>query len=285
MARFEEGALAGLYRAEYLIGQIAVSNTDIETFAATCLAPGKELTDNLWRALVATIRKERFKERVATERARLRQDARVVIRHEALASPADATREDGVVVATIDDTPVTWGDVKEHVPGATSHASLAPMDLDAGAERLSALEGVIDARLMAMKARVLGLPSDPASQARVAEFRKTRLVNLHRERLLAQLDPNDAEIRAYDRAHRQEIAPPERRRIQMVVVKTREEAEAIRARIESGETSIHAAAAEHSIDPRATETLGEMGWVAKGTGFPELDELTFSLEPERLGGP
>jgi hypothetical protein len=28
-----------------------------------------------------------------------------------------------------------------------------------------------------------------------------------------------------------------------------------------------------------------MGWVSRGTGFPELDELTFSLGPDQLGGP
>jgi hypothetical protein len=28
-----------------------------------------------------------------------------------------------------------------------------------------------------------------------------------------------------------------------------------------------------------------MDWVAKDTGFPELDALTFSLAPETLGGP
>jgi len=28
-----------------------------------------------------------------------------------------------------------------------------------------------------------------------------------------------------------------------------------------------------------------MGWVSKGSGFPELDKLTFSLGPDELGGP
>ena len=28
-----------------------------------------------------------------------------------------------------------------------------------------------------------------------------------------------------------------------------------------------------------------MGWVSQGTGFKELDDLTFSLEPDVVGGP
>ena len=45
------------------------------------------------------------------------------------------------------------------------------------------------------------------------------------------------------------------------------------------------AARDFSIDPNAQQNLGEIGWVKQGTGFPELDKLTFSLKKELLGGP
>ncbi len=32
-------------------------------------------------------------------------------------------------------------------------------------------------------------------------------------------------------------------------------------------------------------TLGEMGWVSQGTGFKELDDFTFNLEPEVVSEP
>ena len=31
--------------------------------------------------------------------------------------------------------------------------------------------------------------------------------------------------------------------------------------------------------------MGELGWVGKGSGFPALDRLTFSLKQDKLGGP
>lgn len=285
LSRFEEGVLAGLYRARYLVGDIPISEEDIKTFHETTLAPGTELTDDVRRAIEATIRKERFKDRVAGERERLRQDARVVVHKESLATAGDAKREDSVVVATVNDTPVTWGEVKEHVLGASARSTVAPMEVDEGAERLKAVQGLVDTRLMALKGRAAGLEADPSYRARVAEFRKTRLINLHRGRLLKQLEPTEAEVWAYYQDHRAEIAVPERRRVQMVVLKTKEEAEAVKGKIEAGEITIYEAASEHSIDPHAKDTLGEMGWVAKGTGFPELDALTFSLEPDKLGGP
>ena len=45
------------------------------------------------------------------------------------------------------------------------------------------------------------------------------------------------------------------------------------------------AAQDYSLDPNAKRTLGEMGWVSQGTGFAELDDFTFNLEPETIGGP
>ena len=45
------------------------------------------------------------------------------------------------------------------------------------------------------------------------------------------------------------------------------------------------AAQQYSLDPNAKRTLGEMGWVSQGTGFKALDDFTFSLEPEVVGGP
>lgn len=77
----------------------------------------------------------------------------------------------------------------------------------------------------------------------------------------------------------------EARKIHMVVLKTREEAEAVKNRVSTGEITIYEAARDHSIDPMAMQTLGDMGWVTRGTGFPELDKLTFSLAPDELGGP
>jgi len=78
---------------------------------------------------------------------------------------------------------------------------------------------------------------------------------------------------------------PESRKIQMVVMETKEDAEKLKHMIESGEITIYQAAKDYSIDPNAKKTLGEMGWVEHGTGFPDLDDLTFSLQLDVIGGP
>ena len=77
----------------------------------------------------------------------------------------------------------------------------------------------------------------------------------------------------------------EMRNIQMIVVNTEEEASEIKKKIESGEMTFFEAASEFSIDPNAKMNLGELGWVPQGSGFADLDKLTFALTPNEIGGP
>jgi parvulin-like peptidyl-prolyl isomerase len=71
----------------------------------------------------------------------------------------------------------------------------------------------------------------------------------------------------------------------MLLVETKEEAEALKQQIEANEITFHQAVADHSIVPDAKQTRGQIGWVTEGSGFPELDEVTFLLEAGEIGGP
>jgi hypothetical protein len=188
-------------------------------------------------------------------------------------------------VASIDGEPVRWGTVKGLLRGESKRAALAEFHLYENEERAKALNRHIDTRIMAHKGRVAGLEQDRTFQRRLKEFRKTRLTNLHRSKLIGAFEPTDDELWDYFEEHRDSITVREARKVQMVVLNTRDEAEQVKGRIESGEITLYEAARDYSIDPNAKQTLGEMGWVAKGTGFPELDKLTFSLVPEQLSDP
>ena len=85
--------------------------------------------------------------------------------------------------------------------------------------------------------------------------------------------------------HMDSISTAESRKVQMVVVASKDEAEAIKAQIDAGEITLFQAAQKFSLDPNAKRTLGDMGWVSQGTGFKELDDITFSLDPDVVGGP
>jgi hypothetical protein len=188
-------------------------------------------------------------------------------------------------VAKVDNTVITWGEVSEMMLGADKRARSAEFYLDSDTERLKRLDVYIDNRVMAMKGRAAGLETDPSYLERTREYRKTRLINLHRSQLISAWTPSDEELKAFFEANKDKITVPEMRKVQMVVLQTQAEAEDIKQKIESGEMTIFQAAKDYSLDPNAKQTLGEMGWVTHGSGFPELDELTFIQEPDVLGGP
>jgi len=277
MRAFSDGIIGGLYRAKYLVGDIEVTPEEIDAFYKDQIVEGTEMTDRLRTGIEARIRKDKFKQRTATMRERLREGIDVTLHEEHLDISEDALRSDSDVVATYGDHKITWDEVKEQLT--------LPVNTLSQERRLKALNSTIDNRLMAQKGRAAGLENDPLYVTRVGEFRKTRLVNLHRADVIGQLEPDDKQLRDYYEEHKANIEFRERRKILMVVLETREQAEEVKAKIDSGELTIYEAAMEYSIHPQAKQNLGDFGWVTQGTGFPALDELTFALGPDELGGP
>jgi hypothetical protein len=151
--------------------------------------------------------------------------------------------------------------------------------------RRDALEREIDLRIMVQKARSAGLEDDPLYQKRMKEYRKTLLTNLHRDQLVKDMEPTAKELKAYYEANRNRFVVPEARKLQMIVVKTKEEAESLKGKIESGEMTMYQAARDHSIAANAKQDVGEVGWVNQGDVVPALDQVIFALGPGEIGGP
>lgn len=274
---FSDGILGGLYRARFLVGDIAVTPEEVDAFYQEQIVAGTELDDRLRAGIEAVIRKDKFKQRTADMRERLRAGIEVRVLDDNLDVSEDPMRGASDPVATYGERTLTWGEVAEEMTSPLNTLSIE--------RRVEAVNARVDQDLMAQKGRAAGLENDPIYQARVGELKKTSLVNLHREGLVKRMEPTEEELRDYYDARREQILVKERRKLLMVVLKTREEAEQVKARIDNGEITIYQAAMDYSIHPDAKENLGDFGWVAQGTGFPELDALAFSLELDVLGGP
>jgi hypothetical protein len=277
MQYFSDGVLATLYRSKILVGDIEVSDEDIQTFYKESIVPGTELSEEVRLGIEATIRKDRVNNRTATMRERLREGHQVDIIVTELDPGDDQVRDERDVVAQLDGEDITWGEVKGSMMRAHTMRSVP--------ERIAALDKIIDARIMVRLAREAGLEEDFVYQTRYNEFSKTRLINIHRDRLLASWEPTEEEIRAYYEENKERVIVPEVRKVQMLVVETEQEAADLKKRIEDHELTFHKAVAEYSIVPDAKRTLGQIGWVEEGSGFPELDEETFLLEAGEIGGP
>jgi hypothetical protein len=284
LRRLENGMLAEQYVAKQF-GDVSVSDEEIENFFKESVVPGTELTTEARMQIESVLRKKKIEAWRAERRDQLREGTDVTVFQNNFSPEGDDGRGDDVVVAEVGGEKITWGDTK----GILVAASIAATDRDALAmevdARLNALQREIDTRLMAQKARAAGLGQGDVFNARFNEYRKTRLINIHRANLAREMEPTDAELKDFFAANRQLITIPEFRKVQMVVLPTEEEAKDIKRRVEAGEMTMYEAAARHSIAPDAKKDLGDIGWVQKGKAMPGLDEVVFSLGPGEIGGP
>ena len=274
---FRDAILANLYRSRHLVGTVEVTEQEIQDFYENNIVEGTELTEELTAGIEATIRKDRVKQRTKTMRERLREGHESSIVVSDLDPADDQVRSDDDVMAKLDGVPITWGEVRSSLQRAHMMRSTQ--------QRIEAIEQIIDNRLMAQKAREVGLEKNPVYLARVGEFSKTRLINIHRGRLLDSWEPAAEELRAYYDGNKDSIVVKEVRKVQMLVVESEQEAAELKKKIEAGHVTFHKAVADHSTVADAAKTLGQIGWVSEGSGFPELDKETFMLEPNEIGGP
>ena len=285
MQRYADTMLADIYVRKHLVGDISVSEEEIQAFYDESIVPGTQMSDELRTVIEAAVRKRKFEEKQAGLRDQLRQESKTKVYATEIYPEGDADRADDVVIAENDDIRITWGEVKDKLIAAGRGAvERDPTAMESDA-RLQRLQTEIDIRLLAQKARAAGLEQDAAYQARFNEYYKTSLINLHRANLALQMEPGDEELKAYFEANRERISTPEHRKVQMVMLKTEAEAKSVKQRVEAGEITMFQAASEHSVAPDAKQNLGEIGWVPRGKLKPELDAMVFALAPAEVGGP
>ncbi|MCA0278666.1 MAG: peptidylprolyl isomerase [Proteobacteria bacterium] len=188
------------------------------------------------------------------------------------AAPAAAAVDPNAVVATVNGQPITEADI-----------TLAEGDLGAQFGRLppeqrraAALSSIIEIRLMAAQAVTEGLDKAPEFQRQMAFLTQRAL---HGE--LVDKDVagkiTDEEIRArYDK----EIAaqtPVNEVHARHILVKTKEEADAIIKKLDGGE-DFQKLANENTTDPSGKTSGGDLGFFGPGQMVPEFEKAAFALE-------
>jgi len=283
--RFSDAILAGLYRQRNQLGEIAVTEEEVQAYSKQNLVSGKELTEDMRVQIQAALRRQKLHERMIKADKTLRDDVKVVVHEENLSIEDDDRRADDTPLAEVGAETITWGQISDKIIAAGKGATIVDPQASESTARRDALEHEIDTRILVQKARAVGLDTDPLYQQRVGEYRKTLLINRYRERLAKTMNPSEQELKAYYEANRNRLVVPEARKLQIVVVKTEEEAESIKERIKAGEITIYQAARDYSIAANAKQDLGEVGWVNQGEVAPALDKVIFALGPGEIGGP
>ncbi len=285
VSRFEDAMLASMYRNSLMQGETQVSDIEVLHHYNTRTGREVELDDETRLAIEAIIRKQKLDAFEISLRDRIREGVDVVIKDKVLAAEYDNKRSDADVVATYDSHRVSWSQVRELMQNASRNPTQTGIYITDNEERKRRLDGHLDNAIMALKGRAAGLENDPVYIKRTTEYRKARLVNEHRNGLLHSWNPDQDQLQAFFDSNTALFTRPAARRVQMVTVETREEAASILEQINNSEISLEQAAMQHSIDPQTRHTLGHVGWINKGSGFDDINDLIFEMEPGVVNGP
>jgi peptidyl-prolyl cis-trans isomerase C len=189
------------------------------------------------------------------------------------ATPAAPALDPATVVATVDGVEITEADVRlAETELDQQFAQLTPEQ-----KRAAALSAVIEIRVMSNKAKAAGYDQDEAFKRRM-EFLTQRA--LHAEMIEKEVAPqvNDETVRARYDKEMAAAAPVNEVKASHILVKTKEEAEAIIKELDGG-ADFAAIAKEKSTDPGSGASGGDLGYFSAGQMVPEFEKAAFALNP------
>ncbi|MBI5890206.1 MAG: peptidylprolyl isomerase [Nitrosomonadales bacterium] len=117
--------------------------------------------------------------------------------------------------------------------------------------------------------------------SQIDRYVEERLPAMMLEKKTGEWVPNEKSLRNWYVKHPEIGRIPVSYHVGQIVVATREQAEALSARIVKGESLFDLAGSE-SIDPVGRKQNGDIGWITEGRGVPELMKVLPTLKDEQI---
>jgi peptidyl-prolyl cis-trans isomerase C len=183
-----------------------------------------------------------------------------------------AAPDPATVVATVNGQQITEADLM-----------LAEADLDQQFSRLppeqrraAALSAIIEIRLLASEAEAKGLDKDPEFARRMAFLQQRALHSaVVDQEVSAKI--TDEEIRKRYDTEMSNTPPVNEVKARHILVKTKEEADAIIKQLDAG-GDFEKLANENTTDPSGKATGGDLGYFGPGQMVPEFEKAAFALD-------
>ena len=187
----------------------------------------------------------------------------------ALSAPSLAADSD--VIAKVGDQPITSGDLDLAATDLGEQFAQLPPEQ----RKLAVLSALIDIKSLALEAEKAGLAKDKVVEARIAFLRDRALHNAYFQKQGVD-GITDEELKARYDAEVAKIKPVEELHARHILVKTKEEAEAIVKKLDAGEDFMKLAA-EQSAGPSGPEG-GDLGFFGPGQMVPPFETAAYALE-------
>ena len=187
-------------------------------------------------------------------------------------APAAFAQNEDTIVAKVGEQSVTERDLAFAMADLAEQFAKVPEE----SRKAAVLNALIDIKLMAAEAEKAGMEKDLTFRARMKFLRDRALHNSwFEEKALKPITDEEVKTR-----YEKEIAavPPQQEvRALHILVKSKEEADAVVKEIEGGK-DFAALAKAKSIDPSGASNGGDLGFFGKGQMVPEFEAAAFALK-------
>ena len=156
-----------------------------------------------------------------------------------------------------------------------------PEDYKLQLDKSLVLDQIISEKLLIQEAENMGLKEDNDVLEQIKKMTEQILVQVLIEReILDKIKVNDEEVLEYYEQNKDSFTEKEQVHLYNILLETEKEAQDVLEQLKAG-GDFNEIAIEKSTGPSATQG-GDLGYVAKGTIIPEIEEVVFALELEEL---
>lgn len=183
------------------------------------------------------------------------------------------------LVAKVDDYPITQLEFDDRV-------SQAPNRYEKFQDRQKLVEDMINERLLYRAALAKNLENHPEVVNRLTEMRNNSLFQeWHNREIVSKVKVSEGEKKAYYKKNKTtRFTTPERVRAREILVKTKAEAESLRAKIIAESLPFDSVAKETSLAPNK-KSGGDMGYFKRGTQPKPIEDAAFRLKVGEISNP
>ncbi len=182
-------------------------------------------------------------------------------------------KKSGATLARFDGTTITESDFMANVKGLPKEVQELMLR-----RRKDFIQDMVDERFLEKEAKKRGILNLPDVKALLRQAQRkiiiAKLIEMEVDKKVS-LAPEEAE--KYYEAHREQFMTPPLFRASHILVKTDDEAQAIRSQLSNG-ADFAKLAREKSIDSTAVRG-GDLGFFQKGQLIPEFEAVAFRLSP------
>jgi peptidyl-prolyl cis-trans isomerase C len=179
-----------------------------------------------------------------------------------------------VVIATVNDASITQSELEQVIVEYKKKTGKKEIS---DQEKEGALKSLVTRKLILQQPPVQALRQDKHIVEQVREFEQSIIIaRFLKEQVGSHLTVTDEELKEFYKENRHRFSSPPKVKARHILVRTKQEAEQVKKRLEEG-ADFAQMAKKYSIDlPMALEG-GSMGTIEKGKTLPVLEKTLFSL--------